>query len=315
MCSTTISSEGRSLSASSFRSETARCTILACLLWAGSAAALDPALDASQYGHTAWRIRDGFAKGQITTFAQTQDGYLWLGTEFGLLRFDGVRSIPWVPPQGAQLPHDQVRALLAARDGTLWIGTLRGLAAWDGRKLLTYPQLDDSTINALHEDREGTLWVGAQTANNGLLCAIRNGTVECRGGDGRFGIGIASLYEQSNGVLWVLGGDRVWRWTPAPQKLYSLPELIGGLQGVSETAAGAMIIGTLNGIHETVEGRFRPYALPGMRGKLQFLSILRDRHGALWIGTRDAGLLHVHGGRTDAFTRADGLSGDRVSRR
>ena len=59
---------------------------------------LNPALDVSQYAHTAWKIRDGFTKGAINSIAQTPDGYLWLGTEFGLLRFDGVRAVPWQPP-------------------------------------------------------------------------------------------------------------------------------------------------------------------------------------------------------------------------
>ena len=60
--------------------------------------ALDPALDISQYAHTAWKVRDGFAKGFIYAIAQTPDGYLWLGTEFGLLRFDGVRAVPGCRP-------------------------------------------------------------------------------------------------------------------------------------------------------------------------------------------------------------------------
>src|SRR5215469_2577525 len=59
------------------------------------ALALNPSLDVSQYAHTAWKFRDGFTKGTIVSIAQTPDGYLWLGTEFGLLRFDGVRSVPW----------------------------------------------------------------------------------------------------------------------------------------------------------------------------------------------------------------------------
>src|SRR5262245_65409492 len=96
----------------------------------------------SQYGHGAWRIRDGFAKGASAAFAQTPDGYLWIGTEFGLLRFDGVRATPWVAPGGAALPSDRVRALATARDGTLWIATLLGLAAWAGRTFLTGPPLD-----------------------------------------------------------------------------------------------------------------------------------------------------------------------------
>src|ERR1700760_385511 len=73
------------------------------LVCCSCALALDPSLDASQYAHTAWRVRDGFAKGFIYAIAQTPDGYLWLGTEFGLLRFDGVRAVDWSPPEG-QLP-------------------------------------------------------------------------------------------------------------------------------------------------------------------------------------------------------------------
>src|SRR5260221_1293467 len=70
-------------------------TLLACMLaWRPSAFALDPSLDISQYAHTSWKIRDGFTKGIISSIAQTPDGYLWLGTEFGLLRFDGVRTAP-----------------------------------------------------------------------------------------------------------------------------------------------------------------------------------------------------------------------------
>src|SRR5713101_4008282 len=90
--------------------------------------ALNPDLDVSQYAHTAWRIRDGFPKGLVLSLAQTPDGYLWLGTEFGLFRFDGVKSTAWQPPQGQQLPNSYIRSLLVARDGTLWIGTLKGLA-------------------------------------------------------------------------------------------------------------------------------------------------------------------------------------------
>jgi ligand-binding sensor domain-containing protein len=91
--------------------------------------ALNPALDLSQYAHTAWKIRDGFPKGIINSIAQTPDGYLWLGTEFGLIRFDGNRAVPWQPPQGQNLGSSDIRALLTARDGTLWIGTAKGLAS------------------------------------------------------------------------------------------------------------------------------------------------------------------------------------------
>src|SRR5882757_6264257 len=88
---------------------------LAWLLACPCGEALDPALDVSQYAHTAWKVRDGFTKGSIFAIAQTPDGYLWLGTEFGLLRFDGVRAVPW-EPQGQRLPSTYITRLLAASD-------------------------------------------------------------------------------------------------------------------------------------------------------------------------------------------------------
>ena len=96
--------------------------------------ALDPSLDVSQYAHTAWTIREGFFKGNIYSMAQTPDGYLWLGTEFGLLRFDGIRSIPWQPPAGQHLPDNGITSLLVTRDGTLWIGTYAGLVNLEWRQ-------------------------------------------------------------------------------------------------------------------------------------------------------------------------------------
>src|SRR5580692_11383700 len=111
------------------------------LAWGTEAYGLDPALDVSQYAHTSWKIRDGFSKGIIFAIAQTPDGYLWLGTDFGLLRFDGVKAVPWQPPAGEHLPSSSVLSLLASRDGTLWIGTVKGLASWKDGKLTQYAEI------------------------------------------------------------------------------------------------------------------------------------------------------------------------------
>ena len=101
-------------------------TLLACC---ACSFALDPSLDVNQYAHTAWKIRDGFTRGEIYSVAQTPDGYLWLGTQFGLVRFDGVHATPWHPPGNDNFTGGAVFSLLVAKDGTLWIGT-KGLASW-----------------------------------------------------------------------------------------------------------------------------------------------------------------------------------------
>ncbi len=77
--------------------------------------ALDPSLDVSQYAHTSWKIREGFAIGTIHEIVQTPDGYLWLATESGLLRFDGVRTVAWQAPAGESLPSNDIRGLLVSR--------------------------------------------------------------------------------------------------------------------------------------------------------------------------------------------------------
>jgi ligand-binding sensor domain-containing protein len=175
--------------------------VLACMLLACPCAfALDPALDVSQYAHTSWKIREGFSKGVINSIAQTPDSYLWLGTEFGLLRFDGVRNVPWQPPPDQHLPSTMILSLLAGRDGTLWIGTSKGLASWKDGKLTQYAELAGQYISRLLEDREGSVWVGGSAFPNGRLCTIQNGRVQCHEEDGGFGAGVLGLYEDSKGI-------------------------------------------------------------------------------------------------------------------
>jgi signal transduction histidine kinase/ligand-binding sensor domain-containing protein len=283
------------------------------MAWCPCAFPLDPSLDVSQYAHTAWRIRDGFAKGIITAFAQTPDGYLWLGTESGLLRFDGVRNTPWPPPAGTALPDDRIRALLAARDGTLWIGTAHGLVGWNGLKLIQYPQFDDTYVNALLEDREGTLWVGATfwSRKAGLLCAIQRGGAVCTGEDGSLPP-IGSLYSDSRGVLWVGATNVVWRWKPGPRIAYPVEHDFLPLRALSETATGTLVVLTRSGLKQLVDGKFQDSSPPRMTPLVASNGFLRDRDGAFWFTTLDSGLRHVHEGRVDAFGQADGLSGDEV---
>jgi ligand-binding sensor domain-containing protein len=125
------------------------------------ASALDPTLDISQYAHTAWKIREGFSKGPLYAIAQTPDGYLWLGTEVGLFRFDGVRSVPFESLTNQRLPSNRLNALLVARDGTLWIGTLKGLSTWKKGRLTQYDAFSDRSVVRVLEDREGVIWASA----------------------------------------------------------------------------------------------------------------------------------------------------------
>jgi PAS domain S-box-containing protein len=287
--------------------------LLACC---GCAFPLDPSLDISQYAHTAWTIRDGFSKGIIYAIAQTPDGYLWLGTEFGLLRFDGVRAVPWQPPMGEHLPSGPIRRLLVARDGTLWIGTTKGLASWKNGKLTERRELAELQVAALLEDREGTIWVGTGHVSvseiPGKLCAIQAGNAHCYGEDGSLGQAVYSLYEDTRGNLWAGSATGLWRWKPGPPKPYPVPNPAPDIMGLAEDENGALLINMTGRLSQLVNGRVEPYPLLAGR-KFGSGKLLRDRNGGLWIATHGQGLLHVHKGRTDVFTQSDGLSGEWVT--
>jgi ligand-binding sensor domain-containing protein len=143
---------------------------------ARSATKLVSSPDISQYAHSAWTAQHGSFRGGIIAVAQTTDGYLWVATNFGLLRFDGVRFVEWKPPQGDPLPEG-VEALLGTRDGSLWIGG-KGLARWKDGVLTHIEDLDKAAIRALLEEWNGALWVGSIGSTNGL-CRIPFGTTVC----------------------------------------------------------------------------------------------------------------------------------------
>src|SRR5262249_30513596 len=273
--------------------------------------ALNPALDISQYSHTSWRVRDGFTRGAIFAIAQTPDGYLWLGTESGLVRFDGLQTLPWQPSAGQRLPSNFINALLVARDGTLWIGTTRGLASLRDGKLSIYRKVGDSAISALIEDHEGTVWIGASGDSGGNLCAAGAGTFECYATTS-FERGVGALYEDHKGSLWVSSRNGLWRWRPGKPERYTYPRGVTPASWLVEDNSGTLLLSTSKGLEKLVAGRIESYALPGIAGEFTPTRALRSSDGSLWIGSWQ-GLLHFHQGRTDVFKAVDGLSADFVA--
>ena len=276
------------------------------------ALALNPTLDVSQYIHTAWRVRDGFVKGAISSIVQTPDGYLWLGTEFGLLRFDGVRTVPFQPPANERLPSDHVFGLLVARDGSLWVGTDKGLATWMDGRLARYEQFAGSFVRPMLQDRDGAIWVTRFTTA-WSLCEIQDQRVACYGEDGGPGAGALGLFEDRKGTLWVGTTSGVWRWKPGVPAFHPLPRVDNGVQAFAQDRDGSLLIGLNGGVARLIDGQpAMAYPFPTSMHSIPTVRMLRDRDGGIWAGTTSRGLVHVHDGVTNLFSRTDGLSGDGV---
>ena len=277
--------------------------------------ALDAALDINEYAHTAWTVREGFSLGNIYAMAQTPDGYLWLGSEFGLFRFDGAQTVPWQPPPGQHLPNDAVNNLLVARDGTLWIGTFGGLVTWDGRKLTQLHEFDGRFITALYEDHEGRVWVGTMESP-AQLCALQDGRADCYGAKLDLGAAVWTVHQDDSGALWAGAQTGLWRITPGAPLRIATAEALGGAMlpgagpiGLTDAGHGQLLVAIHNaGLMQVAGAEVKPYPIRVSDSN----RLLKDRDGSLWIGTIERGLIHIHNGRTETFTQSDGLSGDIV---
>jgi ligand-binding sensor domain-containing protein len=289
--------------------------------------ALDPTRQISQYGHTAWRIQDGFLGAKPSAIAQTADGYLWIGTQAGLVRFDGVRFVPWTSPGGKQLPSPAVWSLLAARDGSLWIGTTAGLSHLVNDDLINY-QTGRGLINSILEDREGRVWIARTRIEDdaGALCQVIGTGVRCYGkADGIPVSGIGPLIEDTPGHLWIASSTRLIGGAPGSFHAYAPTGLksnegIAGVTGLASDPDGSLWVGIGwtgqgLGLQRLVDGVWKPFVTPELDGStLGVQALFLDRDNALWVGTFKQGIYRIHEHKVDSFRSADGLSSDSIYR-
>lgn len=285
---------------------------------------LDPAKRISQYVHTAWRIQDGVLPNLPLAFSQTTDGYLWIATFAGLIRFDGVQLVPWEGPEGQHLPDSRIVSVLGARDGSLWIGTPTGLARWKDGELVTLPHLG-GRVHSMIEGHDGRIWIGRIDVKDerGGICQVVGNELKFYGqSDGVPFRSVNRLAEDGAGNLWVASYQGMCWWKPGSAETHIEKDLkIGGLLGVwvvdverdGTVWAGAEIEGGDLELQRRDPAGWRRYQLPGIEGEPGVTALFVDRDQSLWVGTARRGIYRIHGGEVDHFDSSDGLSGDAVA--
>ena len=317
-----------------FRAERRACVARAALflslliiLATPRSAALDPTSRISQYGHTSWRVQDGYFGSQPFAIAQTQDGYIWVGTRDGLYRFDGVQFVRWSSPSEEKLPASSVVSLLSARDGSLWIGTEAGLARLANNHLTVYSGSQGWVIVSILEDRDGRIWIDRFSRTDDRdhpLCQVLNTGIRCYGKeDGLDAFGSGPLLQDASGNLGVGSGTTLVRWREGESRVYRPKALISsagqsGVDGLAVAPDGSLwvgmgVTGRGAGLQRMVDATLRPYVAPRLNGEtLNVLDLMLDRESTLWVGTAN-GVYRIRGPDVDHFGAADGLSGDEVS--
>lgn len=235
---------------------------------------LDPNKRISQYVLDIWGDEEGLPYGNIIDIAQTPDGYLWLVTDGGLLRFDGIRFTVYNFENTPVFKSNVLRELLVSSDGSLWIAAMEGglirfkdgqFSAWTSREGLA-----SNDVASLCEDRDGSIWFHAA------------------------------------------GGLHQWQENkivsfPDPTGITQIHS-----KAIMPDQAGNLLLAGLAGLFRFSQDENQKFAQIDTLLKGRILSLTHDRFGNIWVGTHDDGLWRYRDGQFEHFTTASGLAHFRI---
>ncbi|WP_158748554.1 sensor histidine kinase [Acidobacterium sp. S8] len=273
------------------------------------AVALDPHYPLQHYGFQSWQADDGLPQNTVHTVLQTRDGYIWLGTEAGLVRFDGVQFTVFDKKSSPLLGSDLISSLLEDRNGTLWIGTSGGLTRLERGEFHTFTAHDGLpavSVLSLHLSRDGSLW--ALTAAGLAKYA-----------EGRFqpvavpqGLSDDSaVAETPDGSLWVNSGNSLMRVDVQKLSAQTVSTFTDQIETLAADSHGTFWIGLSGGL-KRVSQNGKPIYVPSLETlRTDVTALLSATDGRLWIGTAN-GVAVFDGNNAHFFTQRDGLPGNRV---
>jgi signal transduction histidine kinase len=296
------------------------CGLAIALMSAVPAHALDPHLKISQYGHTAWRIKDGVFEGAPQVVTQSADGYLWIGTASNLVRFDGERFVPLIGRDEAPLRSNSIISLFAAPDGTLWVGSESAFGhRVDGKFTLMAPHRANQIVG-----RDGKIWYVRTRISDGggPLCRVDGADVHCLGkNDGLPLTAADQLQVDADGGFW-MGSSALVHWKDGAATVHFEGEFekyrnIWGLGGIALGKDRSVWVSVPSqkpelALRHLTDGKWRDVTLPQPLPTTDQAQLFVDRENTLWIGTADRGVFRLVGDRLDHFASVDGLSGDYV---
>jgi signal transduction histidine kinase/ligand-binding sensor domain-containing protein len=279
-----------------------------------------------QFFHTAWTVREG-APGQVTALAQTTDGYLWLGTQTGLYRFDGVKFERYRPREGGDFLASSVASLYAPPSGGLWVGFRYGVASFVKDDRATHygaaAGLPTATVYAIGGTPDGRIWAATF---NGLARLDGQRWTLAGAAMGLPGNRARNLSVDREGRLWV-ATDQALAWLPNAGTHFEVAtRAVGRINRIAEAPDGSIWVAEADGGVRPVWANGAPPEASGPALNLSSAGLLFDRDGALWMPTLGDGIRRVPrvhdlarqiidatGTAAQRFVERDGLSSDYIS--
>ncbi len=275
---------------------------------------LDPELDIDQYVHDVWTVRDGLPHNTVHVILQGQDGYLWLGTDGGLARFDGVRFTVFNSRTEPAFVTDRVRSLAQTRDGALWAGFLAGgLVRFQNDTFTAYgieAGLPSSQVRALAEHPSGDLWIGTGTG----LARLSNGVMTLIAPE-RVNGNVLDIAFDSTGAGWIVTEhDGLYHVDGSDVTNYTEDDLLPTnlIFQIEVDRDGSLILSAFtHGLLRLRAGVVTSIAEDFLEDHAA-ASLLRDRSGGIWAGATGLGVVRVFEDRVSSFGVSEGLSDGRI---
>ncbi len=283
--------------------------------------ALDPQKPVDFYTHRVWGLEEGLPQNSIMAIQQAQDGYIWLGTQEGLVRFNGKDFSVFDQGNTQGIPGNSIRTILKDHEGALWLGTRSGVGCLKNGEFTSFTTangLTSNDINALCQHPDGSIWVGTR---GGGINIIKRGVISSFDLPAiPFANNIRTIYMGRGGYTWIGTDGAGLIRVKNEDHSYEIFNEKQGLPGrnvlaLLEDKQGNLWIGTSTSglaLYNYKNASFKTYqATDGFPGK--FVRVIReDRDGNLWIGTYGDGLVRFTSGKFSVYNTKKGLSNDLV---
>jgi signal transduction histidine kinase/ligand-binding sensor domain-containing protein len=259
-----------------------------------------------------WQHEQGLPHNSVRALAQTEDGYLWIGADDGISRFDGLRFVAYGERDG--VPGGRIQVLFAATDGALWIGSgNRGLARRQhGRftRFTTTNGLPSDTITALAEDNQKRVWIGT---DNGLALSSNGQITEISAASPFAGRVVTALLKDRHGVMWAgIAGVGVFRFLQDRfERLEdaSVEPLLTDPHCLLEDQAGRIWVGAGDDFVLCQEtDQWRRYRIPRHLPQPYIKSLVQEPDGTVWAGSISEGLYRFKEDKLEVLNVTSGLS-------
>ena len=275
-----------------------------------------------------WSSEDGLVWGDIKALARTPDGFLWIATDLGLVRFDGVQFQPLSAEQFPIPANDQVSCLLVDRQGRLWAGTVEGrlLRGVGGRfnEVASAAATGGNKLTALAEDAQDGLWVatlgaGLRRYHEGVwqLFGRTNGLPSDR---------VTALASDTHGQIWALAGGKLVVWTgtkldapaqpiPSSEPVMAITTDHAGHFWAATTVTSRGLGGRVFSYQEGIWSEATsPYPWPQDSMRSTIGALLEDEAGGFWATTSGGGVFHWSAnGAWESLTREGPLADTTVN--